>query len=95
MSDVTPGWRLVSIGTAETPVVLLGYELWRQKWLRCSGESIVVAHPSYPAERHVMFVYHLESAPSIIFAAGEFSNGVWGVFEPAIALEDNESLAAT
>jgi len=45
--------------------------------------SITVAHPSYPAQRHTMFTYEAV-APSgtVAFAAGEFSNGVWGFFVP-------------
>jgi hypothetical protein len=32
-----------------------------------------------------MFVYEMTgSAPPIRFAAGEFSNGVWGFFVPAL-----------
>jgi hypothetical protein len=41
-------------------------------------------HPSYPSERHTMFVYKLEiDGRTIEFAAGEYSNGVWGFYEPA------------
>jgi hypothetical protein len=84
MSLVTPGWRLVAIGLAHEAVTLRGHDLWTQQWLRRGDESITVAHPSYPAERHTMFVYRLEVDPTVVFAAGEFSNGVWGFFEPVV-----------
>lgn len=66
-------------------MTLQGYELWKQKWLPNLNESIVVSHPDYPAQRHKMIVYRLECAPTVVFAAGEFSNGVWGFYEPSPA----------
>ena len=42
------------------------------------------AHPQYPSRCYTMSIYEVTgSAPSIRFAAGEFSNGVWGFFVPA------------
>jgi hypothetical protein len=84
-SAITPGWKLVSIGLDGEPVTVDDVDLWKHEWRRCS-ESITVAHPSYPAERHTMFVYELVlPARRIKFAAGEFSNGVWGFFLPGEA----------
>jgi hypothetical protein len=90
MSHVTPGWRLLAIGLANDAVTLRGHELWKEKWLRRADDSITVAHPSYPAERHTMLVYQLEVAPNAVFAAGEFSNGVWGFFEPTIEAKQRD-----
>lgn len=81
-SGITPGWRLLSIGLEEKSVTVDGADLWKHEWRR-RGESITVAHPSYPAERHTMFVYEIDlPGRHIKFAAGEFSNGVWGFFVP-------------
>jgi len=85
MVDVTPGWRHVSIGLEGTPVTIKGIDPWRhgRRWVS-SHEKIVVSHPSYPSERHAMFLYTLEvGGKTITFAAGEYSNGVWGFYEPA------------
>lgn len=80
---VTAGWKLVSIGLQDTRVSLAGIDPWKHEWRRRAGESITVAHPSYPAERHTMFVYEISIGERTIeFAAGEFSNGVWGFFVP-------------
>lgn len=82
METITPGWRFVSIGFESTPVLIQGVEAWKHKW-EDLGETIVVAHPSHPSERHTMFVYRIvASGKSQKFAAGEFSNGVWGFYEP-------------
>jgi hypothetical protein len=84
MVSVTPGWKFVSIGFERTLVPIQGIDLWRheRQWVS-SHEKIVVSHPSYPSERHTMFVYRLEiDGRTIKFAAGEYSNGVWGFYEP-------------
>jgi hypothetical protein len=85
MVEVTPGWKFLSIGFERTPVLIQGIDPWRQerRWVS-SHKTIVVSHPSYPSERHTMFVYTLEvEGKTITFAAGEYSNGVWGFYEPA------------
>jgi hypothetical protein len=75
--DVDPGWRLVSIGFEGQPTDVDPWSVTRT----ADGGRISVAHPSYPSQRHVMTVYEVAgSAPSVRFAAGEFSNGVWGFF---------------
>jgi hypothetical protein len=83
--DVTPGWRFVSIGVEGADVVLEGVNPWKheREWRRTGEDPITVAHPSYPAERHAMFVYELVLPnKKIKFAAGEFSNGVYGFYAP-------------
>jgi hypothetical protein len=85
MVDVTPGWKFVSIGFERAPVAIQGIDPWRhgRQWVS-SHERIVVSHPSYPSERHTMIVYTFEvDGKTITFAAGEYSNGVWGFYEPA------------
>ncbi len=80
--DVDPGWRLASIGFEGQSADVGGVDPWSVTWTADSGR-ITVAHPSYPSQRHVMTVYEVAgSAPPIRFAAGEFSNGVWGFFVP-------------
>jgi hypothetical protein len=85
MMEVTPGWRFVSIGSGRTSVAIQGIDLWsyERRWVS-THERIVVSHPSHPTERHTMFVYTLEiNGKTITFAAGEYSNGVSGFYEPA------------
>ena len=84
---VTPGWELLGIGLEDDAVDLGGgVSPWPwapDRWVG-TGERITVAHPSYPRQRHWMDVYTLAGHdPQVVFAAGEFSNGVWGFFVPA------------
>ena len=81
-TPVTPGWRFVSIGfDGEATDVGGGVDPWTVDWGPTKG-WIVTAHPSYPLQRHRMFVYELDRETPVVFAAGEFSNGVWGFFVP-------------
>lgn len=80
--EVDAGWRFVSIGFERDPTIVGGLDLWEVGWTPTHGR-ITVAHPSYPDQRHPMFTYEVTGAtPPIPFAAGEFSNGVWGFFVP-------------
>lgn len=82
---VTPGWEFVSIGFENDPVDLGGgLSPWPygERWVGTS-DRIIVSHPSYPRQRHDMHVYTLAGTePAVRFAAGEFSNGVWGFYVP-------------
>ena len=84
MSDITPGWKNVSIGFQSDFISLDGLNPWRLNWHELEEPPITVAHPSYPQQRHAMWVYELRGENKTVkFAAGEFSNGVWGFYIPA------------
>ena len=79
---IDEGWRFVSIGFEGHKTDVGGLDPWDVEW-KPTHRRIVVAHPDYPDQRHAMGVYEaVGSSPPIIFAAGEFSNGVWGFFVP-------------
>ncbi len=82
-TDVTPGWRFLWIGFEGEGPSLEGLDPWKHEWHDLGFPSIVVAHPSHPRERHPMWVYEIRTDKKTIkFAAGEFSNQVWGFFLP-------------
>ena len=84
MSETTPGWKLVSIGVEGDHVSISGVNALRSEWSPMPEPPIIVSHPQYPRERHEMFVYELQGPRGLVrFAAGEFSNGVWGFYIPA------------
>jgi hypothetical protein len=83
--DVDRGWQFVSIGPEGQPADVPGVNAWEVEWTP-TGSRIMVTHPQYPSQRHTMFIYKVTGptpTPPIRFAAGEFSNGVWGFFVPA------------
>lgn len=58
-----------------------GLNIWDHEWKR-SGENISVKDPIYQQD-HVMSVYEIHEGRKVIrFAAGEFSNLVWGIYLP-------------
>lgn len=83
---ITPGWRFVSIDVEGADVSINGVNPWthEREWTRTREDPIAVAHPSYPSQRHPMHIYELvlPERQRIRFAAGEFSNGVWGFYVP-------------
>jgi hypothetical protein len=84
MTTVTPGWKHVAIGFEGDEVVLDGLNPWQLEWHSLEEPEITVAHPSYPQQRHPMWIYELRGqGKTVKFAAGEFSNGVWGFYIPA------------
>ena len=78
---LTQGWRFVSIGFEGDEVLLDGLNPWQNEWYDLEEASIIVAHPSYPEQRHSMEISELRAnGRTVKFAAGEFSNGVWGFY---------------
>jgi hypothetical protein len=87
--DISTGWELRAIVVDGDPVVIAGVDVWQKQWEPVRMGSVVVAHPTYPAQRHSMNVYRFsELDPAVFFAAGEFSNGVWGFYEPTETMRD-------
>ena len=83
MESASQGWRFVSIGWEGDTTDVGGVNPWDVKWTH-TDRRITVAHPSYPSQRHTMFINEVAgSIPAITFAADEFSNGVWGFYVPA------------
>jgi hypothetical protein len=84
MRDVTPGWKHVAIVPEGGVVELEGLKPWDHDWHRLHEPEIIVAHPSYPNQRHPMWVYELRvERQRVKFAAGEYSSNVWGFYVPA------------
>jgi hypothetical protein len=82
-TDITPGWNYVSIGFEGDQVSLGGLNPWQFEWHALNQPPITVAHPSYAHQRHSMWLYVIHAAENEVkFAAGEFSNGVWGFYVP-------------
>jgi len=79
--SLTKGWKFVSIGFEGDEVLLDGLNPWQNEWYDLEEASIIVAHPSYPEQRHSMEISELRAnGRTVKFAAGEFSNGVWGFY---------------
>jgi len=93
---VTPGWRLLHIGFEGDDVSVAGINPWTVGNWTSTGGRIIVAHPSYPAQRHTMQIYVLDPQDAgSVFAAGEFSNGVWGIYVRAAVTPGGDHRSAS
>jgi len=83
MQSVSLGWRPVGMCGEGDAFDLVGINPWDHEWVS-QRERIVVAHPSYPSQRHDVDVWVIHAPDRIVrFAAGEMSNGVWAFFPQA------------
>jgi hypothetical protein len=74
------GWKLVGVVAEGKELKINGVNVWSQKWTAVKGEFADVTDPSY--HRPFRFdIYTIKNGESDIkFAAGEFSNMVWGFY---------------
>jgi len=78
-------WKLVNIVSDGQPIIINGINLWKHEWIRIDEKPIEVPHPGHPNEKHKMWIYKINTGNnSIVFAAGEYSNCVWGFYVPAV-----------
>ena len=77
------GWCFVRTAIEGDGTQVVGANLWDADWMP-THDRITVAHPQHSSQRHVMCTYEIAGTdPRVPFAAGEFSNGVWGVYVPS------------
>jgi hypothetical protein len=83
VAPISPGWEFVHIGFEGDVLQIGGLNPWTVEWGQSVGR-ITVAHPQHPGQRHSLDIYRVvdSSGRPVMFAAGEFSNGVWGFFRP-------------
>ncbi|HEY4254326.1 MAG TPA: hypothetical protein VGM87_24175 [Roseomonas sp.] len=79
---ITPGWHLAGIATPSDRILIGGLDPWQYPWRTLNLPPIIVAHPQYPVQRHRMTAYAMDlDRSSVLFAAGEFSKGVFGFYQ--------------
>ena len=78
----TPGWMPLALGVLEsTPVMFGPFDLWKASWTSL-GETVKV-WPRSEHEHYQLSAYSTSVADrTVIFAAGEVSNGVWVFYRP-------------
>ncbi|MGY3213931.1 hypothetical protein [Mucilaginibacter sp. HD30] len=74
-------WRFYKSVVSYEELLINGLNLWEHEW-RSLGYSIHVKDPLYQQD-HSMDVYEItDGMGTVLFAAGEFSNNVWGIYLP-------------
>ncbi len=76
-------WTFLASGTELQPVRIDGVNVWDHEWHR-TGRKADVADPRY-GQRFTFDVWSIPAGKkSVRFAAGEFSNGMWGFYTEAL-----------
>ncbi len=71
-------WQFAAAGQ-EHEIVLFGKHIFEYRW-ESTGKSVTVKDPLYNQD-HRFGIYEVEIDGEIHkFAAGEFSNGIWGFY---------------
>jgi hypothetical protein len=75
-------WKFVGTPVDERNYVINGVNVWAHKWQEIEDETAHVQDPHYSQDFQfdVYIIEHEEQR--VKFAAGEFSNGVWGFYVP-------------
>jgi hypothetical protein len=78
MSD----WVYITGGREFTAVKLGGVNVWKHDWTPLSQDPISVKDPLYGQGFRFPVYTITYRGRTILFAAGEFSSGMWGFFQP-------------
>lgn len=79
MSD----WVAVGVVSEGQAIRVEGVNPWSFEWQQLDETPIELPHPSYPNQRHSMWIYEIVAHGKLVrFAAGELSANVWGFYRP-------------
>lgn len=76
-------WQFVGSSGGERSFLIDDVNVWAFSWQCVQGEYAHIEDPSYH-QKFTFEVYTVTDGKRIVkFAAGEFSNGIWGFYVPA------------
>ena len=84
-ATVTPptAWAYAGNCAGSTePFLIGGIDVWRHRWESVGGPDAAVADPQYGRPYRFPVYRIVVQGTAVTFAAGEFSNGVWGFYTP-------------
>ena len=79
---VSTAWKFVGVNYDEKTFLIDGINVFAHGWKSVDGEIAQVSDPLYGQARRFSVYEITEKNSTIRFAAGEFSNGVWGFYAP-------------
>lgn len=81
VASLGSGWKHVKTIADGERFELNGLNIWDYKWHN-TGYTIIVKHPNYEHQQHIMTIYEIDNGNTkISFAAGEFSMCCWGIYQ--------------
>ena len=75
-------WIYVTGGRELAPVKIDGLDVWKHDWTPLPGGPVSVKDPLHGQEFRFSTYTVTDGSRTATFAAGEFSNGMWGFFQP-------------
>ena len=75
-------WIYVTGGRELTPVKVDGLDVWKHDWTALGGDPVSVKDPVNGQAFRFPIYTMTDGRRTVTFAAGEFSNGMWGFFQP-------------
>jgi hypothetical protein len=76
-------WKAVGVVGEGQAIRVGGLNPWEYEWREVPGHRPELPHPSYPYQRHSMYVFEVDGPNGTVrFAAGELSANVWGFYVP-------------
>jgi hypothetical protein len=76
-------WIFLGSTVEKEPFYVKDSNIWDYKWKNVSNDPIVVIDPIHPLETKQIYIYSFNKGDeAIIFAAGEFTYGIWGFYLP-------------
>ncbi|MFV0159408.1 hypothetical protein OBK24_13285 [Empedobacter falsenii] len=82
-------WNFSKTITDNEPYFIQNINIWDKKWNN-TGEKINIKDPLYN-QNYTFEVFEIENnGTRILFSAGEFSNNVWGIYEPENLMTQNK-----
>jgi hypothetical protein len=76
-------WNFVGSSFDGQSLFIEGIDVWTRGWIAVEGERAKVVDPRYGQSFQFPIFVIAEGEKSVRFAAGEFSNGVWGFYREA------------
>lgn len=83
-----PNWKHIKTLTDGEKYEISGINIWQHDWID-TGEKICLKDPLY-SQNYIFNVYRIENTKNNIeFAAGEFSNCIWGIYQKEMESKDS------
>jgi hypothetical protein len=73
-------WKFIGWSGDGGPFEIAGVNVWSQKWIRHPEETAKVIDPRYGQSFSFSVYDILAGEQRLTFAAGEFSNCIWGFY---------------
>ena len=84
MMSIDTDWKFAASSVDGQSLLIDGIDVWVHRW-KDTNEHVVVTDPKYHQE-FVFSVFEIRDGEHIVrFAAGEFSNCIWGFYQQQTA----------